>query len=681
MVKFHCVLQVSLSLWLGCSIETSSPEIDGQAIAVRFIHTTDIHSRLFPYRMEPPYTDETLGLLSKNAPFGGVARIAFIIKQARRQAYRSLYLDSGDIFQGAPVFNVFHGEPEIKALSLMGLDAMAAGNHDFDLGEPNLATWIRKYATFPVLAANYIFAPGQGTTEPPLADLVNDYVIFNLKGLRVLVIGLGNTSTMTTLFEAGNKLGITVLDAPETVQNIIDSLKPQVDVIVVLSHLGLTEDQELIKNTTGIDIVFGGHHHVVLNPPKVVMDCQIAEMSPTWKERFLVAHKDCSPRPVPLVHSGAFAKYVGILDVVFKQKEKGSNDWEVASYKYEPKPVDSTVPEDSLVKEMLEPYMDKLRQKVMVELILAYAPTQVSRFGSRRGDSQLGNLVATAMRRRQGVETDFALTNTLGIRTDIFPGPVTIDDMYNVFPFENTITVMYLSGSEVVQLFDYVARRSAQRGCNAQAQVDGVRARLQCGGCDVAQRPKEWQEREETRANPDDIGCALSIEVGGNPVRLDAQYNVAVNDYIANGGSGFTVLKRNTTKIDTKIPQRDALMDFIRQGKPCGAQGGALKPCTTDEDCSEGYLCACKGRVFLDKLSGDCALKEACDGGGVCVLEKCKSGVAQILKEQCIESKQCECDMEEVALLQCSSVACLDENLGAKEDGRLELILGSSLTK
>lgn len=660
-----------------CNVVSDQPDLEGLDIRVTFLHTTDIHSRVLPYRMRVPYTDQILGLKDENSPFGGAARMAWIIRHERARADRSLYIDTGDPFQGAPIFNVFKGEVEMRVLSEMGVDVMAIGNHEFDLGDRNVAHWVREFANFPVLAANYRFAPSSGVLAPPLADVVREVAVFNLEGLRVGVIGLGNTSSMTGVFEAGNKMGITPLDPAEVVQYHVDQLKPHVHVIVVASHLGLTGDEELIPNTTGIDVVFGGHHHIVLNPPKVIPDCQVDRMDPLWRERFLATHS-CTPREVPLVHSGAFAKYVGRLDVVFRQAAPQSNDWEVASFKYVPIPVDATVPEDAWIAEVLEPYRDRLKQAMMLDLILGYAPRTLSRFGSRRGDSELGNLVAESMRRRPGIETDFALTNTLGIRTDIFAGAVTLDELFNVFPFDNTITTMYLSGSEVVQLFDYVASRSAIRGCNAQAQVAGARAVLMCNRCDLAMRPAEWQEREETRVEADALGCALSVEILGQPVRLDAQYQAAVNTYIANGGSGFNILKRNTTRIDTGIPQRDALIDHMRQGEPCGRDA----VCDSDADCPTDFLCGCEARSAWDPSFGACVAAVLCPAGtGRCVPAQCVSDAWGIFARECPPATEgqaesrCSCEQRARAMRECASVACLDEGIGAAEDGRLDLRL------
>jgi 2',3'-cyclic-nucleotide 2'-phosphodiesterase (5'-nucleotidase family) len=143
--------------------------------------------------------------------------------------------------------------------------------------------------------------------------------------------------------------------------------------------------------------------------------------------------------------------------------------------------------------------------------------------------------------------------------------------MYNVFPFDNFVTTMFLSGNETQQMFDAVAARSAERGCRTQAQVAGIYMDLVCNtdGSDIDCNQ---------RLGPGQA-CAKNITIGDNcrnsdgtmkndatcrPIDPFGEYRVAVNDYIANGGSGFTVLQRNTTKFNTGISLRDALIDYIR---------------------------------------------------------------------------------------------------------------------
>jgi 2',3'-cyclic-nucleotide 2'-phosphodiesterase (5'-nucleotidase family) len=174
------------------------------------------------------------------------------------------------------------------------------------------------------------------------------------------------------------------------------------------------------------------------------------------------------------------------------------------------------------------------------------------------------------MQLQQGVQAEFAVTNSLGIRADFERGPLTIEQMFNVFPFENSIVVMYLSGVEVQEMLDFVARRSADRGCRSQAQVAGITFDMVCHG---------------TCPNGD-TACAKNIAIGdhcrqdGNPdgpvdltkcapLLSTSLYRVAVNDYIAAGGSGFDVLKRNTSKQDTGVSLRDAMRVYLNGQTKC----------------------------------------------------------------------------------------------------------------
>src|SRR4029079_9169243 len=93
----------------GCTVHRSQPNLVGQDIRLTIIHTSDIHSRLFPYTFVPNGFEQRYGLLPANAPFGGIARISTLAKQIRATSNRSLWLDSGDCFEGAPVFNEFKG--------------------------------------------------------------------------------------------------------------------------------------------------------------------------------------------------------------------------------------------------------------------------------------------------------------------------------------------------------------------------------------------------------------------------------------------------------------------------------------------------------------------------------------------------------------------------------------------
>jgi len=552
----------------GCTVQREAPNLKGQNVRVTVIHTSDIHSRLFPYRFVPGRIDQDYGLALGQGPYGGIARIGAIVKEQRQQAARSIWLDSGDCFQGAPVFNVYKGEAELRVLSMLGLDAAVIGNHEFDLGANNLYEQMVNWARFPMLAANYYFEDPTEPTKPKLREVVQPYQLFDLDGVRVAVIGMANISTVTSLVEGGNSLGIRPLNDAEVVRNYVRLLRPVSDLVVLVSHLGLEEDEGLSATQVsdsneglpldGVDLILGGHLHIVLNPPKL-------------------AQVDRFGHPTVIAHSGAFAKYVGRLDLVVKMGDDNANPAKrsyISAYKFEPLPVSCGArtpngqcsnPVDADAVAMLQPYQFELQELLDLDGVFAYvnAPDKIVRNDSSGGDSQLGNLVARSMQVRPGVDADFALTNSLGIRADFEQGPLTLEDMYNVFPFENSITIMFLSGSELKETLDFVARKSSERGCKSQVQVSGLWFTMVCGARPRAEDIFIGEKCRKADGSIDETRCREVIPEG--------LYRVAVNDYIAAGGSGFTVLKRNTSKQNTGISLRAGLQDYIRSLADCPA--------------------------------------------------------------------------------------------------------------
>jgi 5'-nucleotidase/UDP-sugar diphosphatase len=569
-----CALALAGASAAGCTVNREQPDLVGQDIRLTFIHTSDIHSRLFPYYFIPNSFERADGLLQNNGPFGGIARIATLAKQIRATSGRSLWLDSGDCFQGAPVFNMFKGEAEMRALSLAGMDGAVIGNHEFDLGSTNLFEQIDNWAQFPLLAANYLWEDPANPDARSLKDVVEPYQIYDVEGIKVGVIGMANWSSMTGIFEGGNSLGLRPLDDKQVVEKYVHLLRPVVDVLVVVSHLGLEEDEGLSAADVtdenealplaGVDLVLGGHLHIVTDPPKIIPN-------------------DDQGNTTIVVHSGAFAKFVGRLDLVIRVGEDNGDPAKrsrIRSFAYENIPVDSTIPDDPAVTELLWPYSVAINRDIDLDGVFAFVNTQgdtkITRNDQSGGDSQLGNLVARAMQTRSGVEAEFAMTNSLGVRADFERGPLNVEQMFNVFPFENSITVMYLSGSEIQETLDFVARKSAERGCRTQAQVSGIWFDMVCRG--DCPDPDPTDDYVPT-------ACAKNIYLGENcrnglpdgdidpaicrPVVPSGLYRVAVNDYISRGGSGFDVLKRNTSKQDTGVALRDALVVYMRSIGKC----------------------------------------------------------------------------------------------------------------
>jgi 5'-nucleotidase len=339
---------------------------------------------------------------------------------------------------------------------------------------------------------------------------------------------------------------------------------------------------------------------------------------------------------------------------------------------------------------------------------VGYAPDGSRRFSATGGDSPLGNLIATAMWLRLGVQTDFSLTNTTGIRADLVPGAVNVEQMYNIFPFDNSISKMQLSGIEVQELFDFVARRSTGRGCTSQVQIAGARVVLDCSVSAGEGVPPGVATAIYIGAIEPAIPCTDDGECPGgqvgscdvntqrcwqaiNPI---ASYELATSNYLAGGGSGFRVLQRNTTQFDTKIQQRDALIDFIRGGNPCGSDAqGNLTACAVDADCEgalgEGYVCACpESSIEGNQCSSDpqvaCTPAQSGQPGpgeGACVLARCRDDVAAYQRDVCDQTPTEEGRQKCLAALApctnagetCKYLACVDATLGNASDGRVRM--------
>lgn len=777
------------SMTSACTTTTDGGPISqvcppGQKCQTRLtlLHTSDIHSRLFPYDLEITQVDSTLGLGAINTieNVGGVARLSYVLGRERARADRVLHLDSGDCFEGAPVFNFFSGEPEVRAMSLMGTDAATIGNHEFDRGAFNVTNKFQKWASFPALVANYDYNDVENPASPKLSTITAPFEVFNVEGLKVGVIGMGNLSSLTSIFDQPNRLGVTPLNTVQTAQFYVDLIRPYVDVVIMLTHLGLQVDEDMVRGTTGIDLVLGGHNHIVINPPQQLRDCSADPTTPgfIWASNPNqpvdpdhpifdprdVAHEHpnmfpraCKPRNVLICHSGAFAKYLGRLDLILSNDPAEisptgdpkdydpNNGFEIVSSNYTAFPINDQTPEDAQMKQMLEPYQRVLDRAADLDILVGFTPNGAKRTAPQGGDSPLGNLIATAMWLRLGVQTDFSLTNTTGIRTDLNPGPITIEEMYNIFPFDNTITKMQLSGFEVQELFDFAARRSSSRSCVSQAQIAGARVVLNCAGCTRKDAATACNSDADCGIGSDgcnlathlcDIpACAEQVYIGeatqsGKPIACQSDadcpgkddngqplqgscdtqrthvcwssieptnlYELATSNYLAGGGSGFRVLQRNTTQFDTLIQQRDALVDYLRQGKPCGYKRNpdgtpffntpeGLKACSTDADCStEGdFVCACAGHVARTTSNGANACNmnagDSCEGAGRCVRRDCRDQVADFHNRSCASSPfldACETDLDACSLAgeECKLLSCVDENVGNFTDNRLEML-------
>lgn len=576
---------------VGCSAPIPGALLHGRQELV-LLHTADTHSMLFPYRVLVGSADARRGLgrAGEWRDAGGFARLATELRAERARAGRVLHLDAGDVFQGSLAFERFEGEPELRALDAMGVDAQALGNHELDRGPALVAEKYEHTARFPLLAVNYADDGGG-----PLAGVVKPSVVLQAAGLRVGVIGVGNTGSVALLHERPGELSMLAREAAGAVQGALDVLRPNVDVCVLLTHLGLDADHELVRGTSGIDVVLGGHQHLTLDEPEWENDCGGGRIRDAWGRQ-----RACASRRVPIVHSGAYTKTFGRVTLSLDDEPERLaaeydplDGFEVTSLALALVPVSADVPEEPAVAELLAPYRQELTGNG-AETALAYAPRPVERYGATGGDSPLGNVTAGVLRR--AADADVAVLGASSLRHDLPAGVVDVARLVEALPFEDALVRVVLDGAALARTFEHAALSASRRDCRTQVHVAGALVRFRCpceaeagegSGCaNVFATETDVPCVTDTDCAPFRGACDAYGAVSGYcyaPLVANAPYVVATTAYLAAGGSGLFDPIPESARRTVGDRLSDAVADELRGGARCAASlcDGADTACRT----------------------------------------------------------------------------------------------------
>lgn len=405
------------------------------------------------------------------------------IRQENREAgIPTLLLVSGDCLQGTPVSTLFRGEAEFRALNLLRPDAMVLGNHEFDYGLTRLRELIAM-ADFPVLAANISEANGQ--------PLVPAFTTHYFDHFFVATIGTTAEDTPTLSLPA-NVEGLTFRPSLAATWETFSTVRFTADFCIALTHQGLARDRHLAQSLAGISLVVGGHDHLALEQP-------------------VFARKHC-----PVVHAGCDGLFLGRLDLVFL-KESARGMPKITAHENVLIPIDHSLPRDPRMSALLEEYGRLARQAYGEPLGRLDQPLEGSRSLVRSGETALGRLVTDLMRDAAGA--DAALINAGAIRASIKAGEVSLADVVTALPFNNRVVLITVSGAQLESSLRHGLASSAAAGPGAGhggafLQVSGISFTVQGG-------------------EPADI------RVGGAALDPEAEYLVAVNDFLADGGDGF----------------------------------------------------------------------------------------------------------------------------------------------
>jgi 5'-nucleotidase len=484
---------------------TAAAEPQSQrTVDIQIVGLNETHGQLVPLKRD--------GRLA-----GGAATLAAYLEQEEAENPRTLILDSGDFMQGPAISSYFEGASTVEAFNLMGVDAAAVGNHEFDWGQGAFAERVAQ-ADFPFLAVNVV---DDATGEAPAG--VQPYVVENLRGVKVGVIGVANPDTKNVTLPKATE-GLTFLDLEQTagaVNAAVEELKEQgVETIVVAAHQGLETETtgalaDLVQQFSGdVDLVLGGHIPL--------------EYSTTING-------------IPVVQP--YGNTRGYADVTLTV-DRATGDTVAVDAAFDATWVDGIEPHagmQALVHDYQEQLGEKLGQTV------GEAATSILRGESRGVESEMGNFVTDSMRGYLP-NVDFAFTNAGGLRADINAGPITLEEIYAVLPFNNTLVTMDLTGAQVRQVLE--------EGANSQygtVQVSGL----------------SWAYDAEASFGSRVTSVTLP---DGTPLDANATYRVATNNFMAGGGDRFTTLTQGTATVDSQINLVDTVVHYLEHHSPVDPQ-------------------------------------------------------------------------------------------------------------
>ena len=333
--------------------------------SITILHTNDFHDRFEPISRFNSGCKEEDNLEGKC--FGGAARMVTAISDAKARHDNWLLLDAGDQFQGTLFFQYYKGDVQAEMMNKLGFDAMAVGNHEFNNGPEGLKRFVDQVG-FPVLMSN---ADISGSNA--LNGLIEKSVVIEKAGEKIGIVGV-TPKNNDELSSPGKNIIFT--DPSPAIQAEVDKLTADgVNKIIVLSHSGFPTDLVIAQNTTGVDLIVGGHSNTLLSNTDEKAAGSYPEMM----------------NGVPIVQAFAYGKYLGEVVLTF------DDDGNIVSAKGDPIILDASVAEDAATKarvaELAAP-LDEIRNRVVAE---AAAAIEGDRSVCRVEECPMGNLVADAM--------------------------------------------------------------------------------------------------------------------------------------------------------------------------------------------------------------------------------------------------------------------------------------------
>jgi 5'-nucleotidase len=526
------VLLLVLALCAGPCGAASAP----QRVEVKIAAINDLHGWLQP-------SPERVRVMGPQAPVesavsaGGVPQLTAMVERLRKASRHFAFVSAGDLFGASPLLSAtFDDEPVIEAMNAAGLDFNGVGNHEFDRGVVALRRMQAggcpsggcksgasySGARFPFLAAN-VFLNATGKT------LFAPYGIREYDGAKVAFIGLTLRATGTML-SARARAGVEFRDEAEAVNSLVPELRARgVNAIVVLIHQGgfnrgganeCVDFRGPIVDVVerfdpAVTLVVSGHTHQAYV-------CRIGERLVT--------------------SAGAFGRFVTEIDLHI-DKATGR----VVNASALNRVVLAEMPANAEQTALVERYV---KLAGALDEPVGRVAAAFSRAQNSDGESKLGQLIADAhLAATKHAGAAIAFMNPGGIRAPLpfkDGGVITFADVYSVYPFDNTLVTMTLTGAEIEQLLE------------RQFTQDTPRVLAISSGFGYAWGPKAWAGQHIVPG---------SIRIAGEPLDRGRTYRVTVNSYLAAGGDRFNVFTAGRDRV-VGGSSRQAIADYVHARSP-----------------------------------------------------------------------------------------------------------------
>lgn len=523
MKKGKCLsLLLSLAMTAGLSVPVFAGDMDGKLVV---LHTNDIH-----------------GYYGTTETAVGIAGVAALKDYYEEQGADVLLLDAGDFSQGTTLVNHENGLKAVEYLTAADYDAVSLGNHEFDFGFDALLDMVAVLgaANIPVLDANVL---EKGTTSPYFGD----QAVFELDGIKVGVFGL-DTAEAQTKASPSSVAALNFLDKQDMfdcAQTQVEKLKAEgCDYIIALTHLGVDEESagrrstELAEAVTGIDLIVDGHSHTAMDGGQMVGDTMIVSTG-SYLENVgtVIVDKVTGEETAKLISAADYAANYGMYDetlVAMVAADQAEVDEYYAGV-FATTEVDLNGEKDPGVR------------------------TEETNLGDFTADAYLYAGRKYAEEQNLDISVDVAISNGGGIRASVPKGEISMNTLYTVFPYGNTLALVTITGEQLLEVLE-ASTFSTPTAIGGFPQIAGAEFTVNT----AVEYVNGAQYPDSTYYAPANPGSRVTItSIGGKAFDPKANYTVVVNSFQAEGGDTYYVLTQGSYMQDTGVVDAEALIDYV----------------------------------------------------------------------------------------------------------------------